>query len=120
MKSGYSRAHRRYAEAMIDALALVPMKTLPGWPEELDRITVRGGGGFCEVALFHRPGRALILVDLVQNFEPGKLPLPLRPFARAAGSTKASAEPSAATSTTSSHDDGTSVGWSATTVAKVW
>lgn len=58
---------------------------LPGWPEELDGITVRGGGGFCEVALFHRPGRALILVDLVQNFEPGKLPLPLRPFARAAG-----------------------------------
>ena len=33
MKSGYSRAHRRYAEAMIDALAFVPMKTLPGWPE---------------------------------------------------------------------------------------
>ena len=24
-------------------------------------------------------------MDLVQNFEPGKLPLPLRPFARAAG-----------------------------------
>ena len=33
MKSGYSRAHRRYAEAMIDALAFVTMKTLPGWPE---------------------------------------------------------------------------------------
>ena len=24
---------RRYAEPMIDAVALVPMKTLPGWPE---------------------------------------------------------------------------------------
>ena len=30
---GSSRASRRYAEAMIDALALAPMKTLPGWPE---------------------------------------------------------------------------------------
>lgn len=58
---------------------------LSGWPDELDRITLRGGGRFCEVALFHRPGRALILVDLVQNFEPGKLPLPLRPFAQVAG-----------------------------------
>ena len=60
---------------------------LPGWPDEIDRIILRGGGGFCEVALFHRPGRALILADLVQNFEPGKLPLPLRPFAWAAGIT---------------------------------
>ena len=46
---------------------------------------MRGGGKFCEVALFHRPNRALILVDLVQNFEPEKLPLPMRPFARIAG-----------------------------------
>jgi len=58
---------------------------LPRWPDEIDRITMRGGGKFCEVALFHRPSRALILVDLVQNFEPEKLPLPLRPFARVSG-----------------------------------
>lgn len=60
---------------------------LPDWPEELDRIIVPGGGGFREVALFHRPSRTLILVDLVLNFEPGKLPFPLRPFARAMGIT---------------------------------
>lgn len=58
---------------------------LPGWPDELDRINVRGGGSFCEVALFHGRSRSLILVDLVQNFEPGKLPLPLRPLAWMAG-----------------------------------
>lgn len=58
---------------------------LPGWPDELDRITLRGGGSFCEVALFHGRSRSLILVDLVQNFEPEKLPLPLRPLARISG-----------------------------------
>jgi len=58
---------------------------LPGWPGDLDRIAVPGGGRFCEVALLHRRSRTLILVDLVQSFEPGKLPLPLRPFARIAG-----------------------------------
>lgn len=60
---------------------------LPGWPGEIERITVRGGGGFHEVALFHRPSKTLLLADLVQNFEPGKLPLPLRPLAWAAGIT---------------------------------
>ena len=32
-KVGPKLVRRRYAEPMIDALALVPMKTLPGWPE---------------------------------------------------------------------------------------
>jgi hypothetical protein len=58
---------------------------LPGWPDEIDRITVQGGGGFHEVALFHRPSRALILVDLVQNLEAEKLPVLMRPLARIAG-----------------------------------
>lgn len=58
---------------------------LPGWPDEIVRIIVQGGGGFCEVALLHRPGKALILVDLVQNFEPDKLPVLVRPLARLAG-----------------------------------
>lgn len=32
-KVGPKLVRRRYAEPMIDAVALVPMKTLPGWPE---------------------------------------------------------------------------------------
>lgn len=59
--------------------------TAPGWPPDLDQIAVPGAGGFCEVALHHRDSGTLILVDLVQNLEARKLPLPLRPFAAAAG-----------------------------------
>lgn len=58
---------------------------LPGWPDEIDRITVQGGAGFHEVALFRRHSQALILVDLVQNFEAEKLPVLMRPLARIAG-----------------------------------
>ena len=56
-----------------------------GWPPELEQIPVHGAGGFCEVALHHRSSRTLVLADLVQNMEHHKLPLPLRPFAAAAG-----------------------------------
>ncbi|MFD2816334.1 hypothetical protein ACFSYD_21090 [Paracoccus aerius] len=37
------------------------------------------------MALHHRPSRTLILVDLVLNLERHKLPIPVRPFAAAAG-----------------------------------
>ena len=57
----------------------------PGWPPELEQIAVHGAAGFCEVALHHRPSRTLILVDLVQNMERRKLPLPLQTFAAVAG-----------------------------------
>lgn len=57
----------------------------PGWPEELEQVAVHGAGGFCEVALHHRPSRTLILADLVQNLERHKLPLLVRPLAAAAG-----------------------------------
>ncbi|WP_347138269.1 DUF4336 domain-containing protein [Paracoccus sp. SSK6] len=57
----------------------------PGWPGELAQIAVHGAGGFCEVALHHRPGRTLVLADMVQNFERAKLPVLLRPLAAAAG-----------------------------------
>ncbi|WEF24698.1 DUF4336 domain-containing protein [Paracoccus sp. S3-43] len=57
----------------------------PGWPGELEQIAVQGAGGFCEIALHHRPSRTLILADLVQNLERRKLPLVLRPLAAAAG-----------------------------------
>jgi hypothetical protein len=58
--------------------------SLPGWPDEIERITVTGKPNFCEVALFHRRSQALILVDLVQDFEARKLPVPLRSLARLA------------------------------------
>ena len=46
---------------------------------------VPGALGFTEVAVFHRPSRTLVLADLVQNFEPRRLPALLRPLARLAG-----------------------------------
>ena len=58
-----------------------------GWPPEIDAMIVPGIGGFAEVALFHRPSRTLVLVDLVQNLEPDKLPTALRLPARLAGVT---------------------------------
>ena len=44
-----------------------------------------GIGGFSEVAFFHRATRTMVLADLVQNFETGKLPLAVRPLVRIAG-----------------------------------
>ena len=57
------------------------------WGGMLDLIEVPGALGFAEFALFHRPSRTLMLADLVQNFEPKRLPALLRPLARLAGNT---------------------------------
>ena len=57
------------------------------WAGQIDQALVRGGGGFNEVAMFHQPTRTLVLTDLVQNWEPGKLPAVLRPLARLLGIT---------------------------------
>jgi hypothetical protein len=51
-----------------------------GWPGVIEQIDVEGMGGFHEVALFHRPSRTLVMTDLIQNFEPTKMPAPLRPL----------------------------------------
>lgn len=59
----------------------------PDWPQEIVSVIVPGVGGFTEVALFHTPSRTLVLVDLVQNLEPAKLPPVLRYPARLAGVT---------------------------------
>jgi hypothetical protein len=48
------------------------------WAEDLDQVLVPGGAGVTEMGFFHRPSRTLMLVDLIQNFEPEKLPAPLR------------------------------------------
>ncbi len=57
----------------------------PEWGGAIDLVTVPGGLGFREVALFHVPSRTLVLADLVQNLERQRLPAPLRPLARLAG-----------------------------------
>ena len=57
------------------------------WSDEIELVVVPGAGGFAEVALFHKPSRTLVLTDLVQNLEPEKLPLLMRPAAHLAGVT---------------------------------
>jgi hypothetical protein len=56
-----------------------------GWPEAVQQIHVPGIGGFCEVCLYHRGSGTLVLTDLIQNLEPGKVPLALRPIAALTG-----------------------------------
>lgn len=56
-----------------------------GWESEIVEVFVYGIGGFCEVALFHKASRTLVLTDLVQNLEPRKLPIWMRLPARFAG-----------------------------------
>ena len=59
----------------------------PGeWGGAIELVTVPGGLGFREVALFHRPTRTLALTDLVLNLEPRTLPVALRPVVRLFGS----------------------------------
>ncbi|WP_191057682.1 DUF4336 domain-containing protein [Geminicoccus harenae] len=48
------------------------------WADEIEQVVVPGGGGFTEVALFHRKSRTLLLTDLVVNVETEKLPAPMR------------------------------------------
>ncbi len=45
-----------------------------GWPWDDTIATLPVAGGFMtEVVFFHRPSRTLVLTDLIENFEPGKL-----------------------------------------------
>jgi hypothetical protein len=46
----------------------------PDWADTLDQGIVLGGAGFSEVWFFHRPTRTLVLVDLIENLDPDKLP----------------------------------------------
>lgn len=57
------------------------------WSPDIEQVIVPGAGGFCEVALFHKASRTLILTDLIQNLESDKLPMPQRLLLAAAGST---------------------------------
>jgi Domain of unknown function (DUF4336) len=45
-----------------------------GYPWDADIVTLRVTGSYMtEAEFFHRPSRTLVLTDLVENFEPGKL-----------------------------------------------
>ena len=55
------------------------------WADDLDQAIIPGGGGFREVAFFHRASRTLVLTDLIVNLEPQKLPWAPRAFAKLTG-----------------------------------
>jgi hypothetical protein len=55
------------------------------WSDEIEQTVVPGGLEFREVDFFHVPSRTLVLVDLVLNIEPARLPPPLRPIVRLLG-----------------------------------
>jgi hypothetical protein len=57
------------------------------WSREIEQVVVPGIGGFAEMALFHKSSRTLVLTDLVQNLEPEKLQLLVRPAAYLIGVT---------------------------------
>ncbi len=55
------------------------------WGDDIVLVTVPGGLGFCESALFHKPTRTLVLTDLVLNLEAHKLPALMLPVAQLFG-----------------------------------
>lgn len=55
------------------------------WEGQIDHIIVHGSDAHQEVVFFHRASKVLILADLIENFEPDRLPRWLRPLARLAG-----------------------------------
>jgi len=57
----------------------------PTWAEEIDWLVVEGSRVHVEAVFFHHASRTLILTDLIENFEAGKLPFWMRPFARLGG-----------------------------------
>ncbi|HYF56761.1 MAG TPA: DUF4336 domain-containing protein [Salinarimonas sp.] len=65
------------------------------WRDLIEQVLIKASFGFREVAFFHRASRTLILTDLVQSLEPGKLPLATRLFAQATGVTAPKAQPPA-------------------------
>lgn len=54
------------------------------WAAEIDQLRFRGSR-FRETVFFHRASTTLILTDLIENFEPAKLPAGLRRMARLGG-----------------------------------
>ena len=55
------------------------------WAGQIDQMVVKGSKLHREAVFFHRASRTLILTDLIENFEPAKLPWWMRPLVRLAG-----------------------------------
>jgi uncharacterized protein DUF4336 len=55
------------------------------WAGEIDQLIVRGSTVHREAVFFHRASATLILTDLIENFEPGRLGFWFRLMARLAG-----------------------------------
>lgn len=55
------------------------------WGDEIDGFVVEGSKVHREAVFFHKASRTVILTDLIENFEPEKLPWWMRPVVRLAG-----------------------------------
>lgn len=55
------------------------------WAGQIDQMIVPGSKVHREAVFFHRASRSLILTDLIENFEPAKLPWWMRPLVKLAG-----------------------------------
>jgi hypothetical protein len=49
-------------------------ETPESWAGDIEQGLVHGGAGFVEAYVFHRRSRTLVLVDLIQNLDPHRLP----------------------------------------------
>ena len=58
------------------------------WADTLDQGVVPGGAGFNEVWFFHRQTKTLVLVDLIENLDPDKLPPIARLLMKASAATE--------------------------------
>lgn len=55
------------------------------WVDDIDQLVFRGSRAVEEVVFFHRKSETLILADLIENFEPDKVPAKLRWIMRLGG-----------------------------------
>ena len=55
------------------------------WAGQIDQMIVEGSRVHREAVFFHRASKTLILTDLIENFEPGKVAWYLRPLLRLGG-----------------------------------
>lgn len=58
----------------------------PQWAQDIDQFIFRGSRFMDEVVFFHRKSAALILADLIENFEPDKVAKKFRLLLKIAGS----------------------------------
>ncbi|MDR9483999.1 MAG: DUF4336 domain-containing protein [Sediminimonas sp.] len=65
---------------------LGPQAAAP-WAGQIEQIIVEGSAVHREAVFFHIASRTLILTDLIENFEPSKIPLWMRPLVWLAGIT---------------------------------